>query len=211
MRAVIAILFVSLLATGTSNATDYSPSQIAALLESDGPAPPGFVRQKLDATDGLIFKPKDWFYTNHATPSGWLWTLSQEDSSKGSYRTGMRIQLFVGVSSIKMTAQQFAQYVLRTRRAAASTIVSECASSNVGNFTRQCLETIENSDEVSGLKFHIQYTVFWGGDMVVLATFGTPVDDWENMKSVAETMRVFRFIGKDLGKQESQSGQPIKP
>jgi hypothetical protein len=57
--------------------------------------PEGFVVQVLGATDGRIAMPKNWFYTNRGTPSGWLWTFAAEDPAKGEYETGLRIQLFV--------------------------------------------------------------------------------------------------------------------
>ena len=62
--------------------------------------PAGYVLQHLDASDGKIAKPKDWFYHSSGTPSGLLYTFSAEDPSKngGNYETGFRIQLFVGVA-----------------------------------------------------------------------------------------------------------------
>jgi hypothetical protein len=201
MRATLLAVFLTFILPTLAAADDGKQAALAALLESDAPAPDGFVRQKLDVTDGLIFRPKDWFFASAGTSTGWIWTLSQEDSSKGPYLTGMGIQLIPAVSrQLHLTPGALAQEALKQKREAAVSVVSECAVTMLGTFQRQCLETIEDSPTTPGLKFHVQYSVFWGGDMVVLATFGAPVDKWDAMKPIGETMMAFRLIGPNFGK-----------
>ena len=85
--------------------------------ENDFLIPDGYVLQRLDPTDGRIAKPKDWFYESSGTQSGWLWTLSAEDPSKGGYETGLRIQLLVGIEKVtKHSTEIFAQSFLQQKR-----------------------------------------------------------------------------------------------
>ena len=88
------------------------------------PVPPGYLRQALEPTGGEIARPIDWFFRSDETPSGWLWTLSKEDPSKGPYLTGQRIQLMVGVeASSGLTRAAFARQYLDERRKGARVVV----------------------------------------------------------------------------------------
>jgi hypothetical protein len=165
--------------------------------------PDGYVLQKLDVTDGSIARPKDWYYDNHGTPSGWLWTISKEDPSKGPFQTGLHIQLFAGFKKYNMTALGFAQdFFQRTRQK--DTVLSDCPVTHFGQFDRQCLEVLEDNTEPTGPKrYHIQYSVFWtpDADMAVITTFGAPEDDWETIKPIAQVMSAFVIFGRNFGKQ----------
>jgi hypothetical protein len=165
--------------------------------------PDGYVLQKLDVTNGSIARPKDWYYANHGTPSGWLWTISKEDPSKGAFQTGMHIQMFVGLKQANLTPQGFVQgFLQRTRQK--DTVLSDCPMTEIGSFDRQCLEVLEDNTEPTGPKrYHIQYAAFWApqGDMVVISTFGAPEDDWEIVKPIAQVMSAFVIIGRSLGRQ----------
>src|SRR5580658_3708193 len=180
--------------------TEESPSLSAAA--SPIVVPDGYVLQKLDVTDGSIARPKDWYYDNHGTSSGWLWTISKEDPSKGAFQTGMHIQMFAGFKQDNMTPQGFVQnFVQRMRQK--DTVLSDCPVTQVGQFDRQCLEVLEDNTEPTGPKrYHIQYSVFWTpeGDMAVITTFGAPEDGWESVKPIAQVMSAFVLIGRDFGK-----------
>jgi len=82
MRALLPLLFAGALAVAQSQGEPAPDNQGLV-------APEGYVLQVLGATDGRIAMPKDRFYTNHATPSGWLWTFSAEDPKAGEYQTGL--------------------------------------------------------------------------------------------------------------------------
>lgn len=163
--------------------------------------PEGYVLQLLEETDGKIARPIDWFYTSEETPSGLLWILSAEDPSKGSYETGMRIQLLSGMEKhIKKSAHAFAQDFIEKKRKSTA-VVRECPETNQGLFTRQCLEVIEALERPSGTNsFHIVYSVFWDNnlDSVVITTFGTPQDKWEEVKKISEVMSSFELIGPNF-------------
>jgi hypothetical protein len=177
------------------------PMQLSTLLESSAPPPDGFVRQKLDVTDGLIFMPKGWFYRNHGTASGWMWTLSKEDSDAGPYRTGMRIQIFLGLSQNNApSGEALAASIFQQLGTEAKSVIVSCKPEPFGAFTRQCLETLETSNAEPGVTFHIRYSAFWTPSMLVITTFGAPAEDWDALKSTAVTMMAFRLIGPNFEK-----------
>lgn len=169
------------------------------------PVPDGYVLQHLDPTDGRIAKPKDWYYTSRGTPSGWLWTLSAEDPSKGFYETGLRIQLLVGVNKgTKRSTKAFAQGILQQKRKSTK-VVGETVPVDQGDFIRQCLEVVETIEIPDGPKeFHIVYSVFWGKnlDMVVVSTFGTPEKNWQTFSPVSKAMAIIDIIGPNFGKSQ---------
>jgi hypothetical protein len=202
MRAFRFLIALAALLAFPAHAEDAGKqAQLSALLESTAPPPEGFVRQKLDATDGLIFMPKGWFYRNHGTPSGWMWTLSKEDSDAGAYRTGLRIQIFLGLSQNNApSGEALAASILQQLGAEAKSVISSCKPQPFGAFTRQCLETLETSNAEPGVTFHIQYSAFWTPSMLVITTFGAPAEEWNALKPTAETMMAFRLIGPNFEK-----------
>jgi hypothetical protein len=167
--------------------------------------PEGFVLQHLDATDGLIARPKDWHYASHGDPAGWTWIISAEDSAKGYYETGLRIQMIVGIQKkTGKTQQAFAQSFLEEKHRG-GTVLSECQPAEQGQFMRQCLEVLENiSMDGTARPFHVSYSAFWGKamDMVVITTFGTPADRWAEFKTTAGVMNKFVLIGPNFGKDQ---------
>lgn len=177
---------------------------LSAHAEDDFPVPEGYVLQRLDPTDGRIARPKEWFYASGGTPSGWLWTLSAEDPSKGGYETGLRIQLLVGVEKgTKGSTEAFAQNFLRQKRESAK-VVGECPAVDQGQFKRQCLEVIESIQRPRGpATFHVLYSVFWGKklDMVVVNTFGAPEEKWQSVASASKVMANVEVIGTNYGRQ----------
>lgn len=171
--------------------------------EESFPIPEAYVLQRLDPTDGRIAKPKEWFYSSKGTPSGWMWTLSAENPSTGSYETGLRIQMLVGVEkSTQRSTEAFAQNFLQQKRVSTK-VLRDCPASDLGLFKRQCLEVIENIQRPEGSRsFHILYSVFWGNrlDMVVVNTFGAPEEKWEAVRSISDVMARVELIGPDFGK-----------
>ncbi|MCW5198655.1 hypothetical protein VU06_02775 [Desulfobulbus sp. F3] len=169
----------------------------------DLPIPEGYILQYLDPTDGRIAKPKDWYYTSRGTQSGWLWTLSSENPAKGFYETGLRIQLLLGVKHVtKRSTKEFAQDFLEQKRKTTK-VICEHEPVDQGDFTRQCLEVMETLNLPEGpVVFHILYSVFWGKemDMVLLSTFGTPEEKWQDYMSVSKIMATFDLIGPNFGK-----------
>lgn len=170
--------------------------------DSDFPIPKGYVLQRLDATDGKIAKPKNWFYNSSGTSNGWVWTFSEEDTSKGEYETGLRLQLIVEVKkNMKQSPEDFAKGFLNSKKNGIS-FLKPCDETIVGDFIRQCLETVEKIPQKSGTKaFHILYSVFWSNnrDMVVVSTFGAPVEKWDSVKSISSAMSYFELIGPNVG------------
>ena len=193
MRAFV--LFALLLAPLASRASD------------DLPVPEGFVLQALAETDGQIARPKDWFFASQGTPSGWMWTISKEDTRQGPYETGMRIQMFLGVAAKSgMTRPQFAEHFLAGKRDA-TTVLRDCPAQDAGDFMRRCLEVLESIDGPSGPRtYRILYSMMWGKqmDMVVLSIFGAPPEDWDSLEPVINTMAAFRIVGRNLGKASAE-------
>jgi hypothetical protein len=171
--------------------------------EDDVVVPEGFVLQPLSETDGQIARPKDWFYSSNGTPSGWLWTISKEDPTKGPYKTGLRIQLLVGVAEgTGRTREDFVRNFISGKRAT-SEITRTCPASDFGQFYRQCIEVLEPVQPPAGPgTYRILYSLMWGKalDMVVVSTFGAPPEIWHTVAPIADTMTAFRLIGPNFGK-----------
>lgn len=175
----------------------------ACYAEDDFTVPEGYVLQRLEATDGRIARPKDWFYTNGGTPSGWVWTFSKEDPSKGGYETGFRIQLLVGIKEkTGQSPEAFAQNFLLKKKLSAK-VIKDCPTDTQDDFMRQCLEVIEDIQRPKGMTtYHILYSVFWGRklDMVVVNTLGAPEEEWQSIIPINDVMSHVVLIGPNLGK-----------
>ncbi|HEY1630586.1 MAG TPA: hypothetical protein VGF56_04690 [Rhizomicrobium sp.] len=165
--------------------------------------PDGYVPQRLDVTDGAIARPKDWYYSNGGTPSGWFWLISKEPPGDGVH-TDMRIQMFIHVSQgAKYTVETFAQHVLAEQQQASDKVLSACAPTPMdGGFTRQCLEVERTFKDADGARrYHAQYSAFWSGDTVFFVAFEAPPVDWnDETKTIAVNMAAFRPFGPNLGK-----------
>ena len=159
--------------------------------------PKGFTLQKLEATGGKIARPKGWYYNETATPTGYVWTISKEDSSKEPYLTGLRIQLIAGINeTFKKSPQQLIKDIISERKSTAK-IIDTCKEANKGMFKRICLETEEMIDNSKGnILYHILYSYFWSDrpDLVVLTVFGCPADEWQNVKDTVNIMSDFTLL-----------------
>jgi hypothetical protein len=173
-------------------------------IQDPGPAmaPTEFVTQVLEPAGGKILRPKDWFYDESHNESSYTWTLSREDTTKGRYATGVRIQTIVGVK--KGTGKSPKKFVLdyvAAKKKAADKIVNSCGETNQGMFRRVCLETEEGP-------FHILYSFFWGKnnlDIVVVSIAGTKKEYWDIYRpTFVEKMGKFELI--DLKRFENKKG-----
>jgi hypothetical protein len=165
--------------------------------------PEGFVLQHMDPTDGEIARPRDWFYISRGTPSGWVWTFSKEDPAKGPYKTGLAIQLLVGVEKTTGHSREDFVTTFMTDKRTSTKVVRECEKTDLGQFYRKCLEVTETIPE-GGVptEFHIIYSLMWGKDMdmVAISIFGAPPETWLSVRSIAESMSTFVLIGPGFGK-----------
>jgi hypothetical protein len=164
--------------------------------------PDGFVLQVMEPLGGKIARPRDWFYSeDHRGPS-FTWILSKEDSTKGRYETGVRIQTLVGVQ--KGTGRSPKDFVLgfiEGKKKEASRVIKSCDAKDQGLFTRVCLETEEGD-------YHILYSAFWGNDnldVVVVSTAGAKKGDWPTYSPIFDTMGSFELIDMD----RFEKGPPI--
>lgn len=179
---------------------------VTTVARADTPftVPEGFELQRLDVTEGRIAKPKGWFYSYGGDRNSIVWTISKEDTSKGPYKTGQKIQFAPAVShAAKMTPQAFVAKFLVDKKKAEK-VVKECAPQSEGQFMRACLETLEVADTFGrDIQFHILYSVFWSNDndAIVLTTFGTPEQDWEKERHNADQMAQFELLGEGFWKK----------
>jgi hypothetical protein len=194
------VRFLILVAIGLGLAL---PSWAASTSDPLTAPPDGFVLQPLALTDGLIARPKDWFFGTTPSSAGWTWVIAKEDPAKGPYETGMRIQVVVGVKQRSgKTAEEVARGFLAEKRSSGK-VVSDCQPTDQGQLMRECLTVIEALALNGPAKpYRIAYSVFWGKtmDMAVITTFGAPADQWENVARTAEVMNAFRLIGPNFGK-----------
>jgi hypothetical protein len=193
----------SAIAGGTDKSAPPSSSKASNANPLSVP-PAGFVLQTLDVTDGLIARPKDWYYQSGSSSGGRTWIIAKEDPAKGSYETGMRIQLITGIQkNTGQTPEALVRNFL-AGKATSTKPLSVCSQTDIGFFERLCVEVIENLALKAPAKpFHIAYTGFWatnGGDLAVITTFGAPADQWADVRHTAEVMNAFRLIGPNLGK-----------
>ncbi len=157
------------------------------------------VQQILEPTGGKIMKPKNWFYTESQNSSGYVWTLSKEKvSEKGSYDTGVRIQLLAEVKKgTGKTPEQFILSFYEEKKKSVSSVVTTCPVVNQGLFSVICLETIESVPFAGGVKkYHILYSLFWGNnlDVVVVSVAGTFESEWSKYQPIFNKMRAFEII-----------------
>ncbi len=153
--------------------------------------PAGFVRQTLEPTAGEINKPRGWFYSeHHAEDNGGIrlmWTLSKEHTRDGSYDTGFRIQMFLGIrKATGKTAKEFIEDFIAAKRKEAKEVPRNCGPTRQGPFTRLCLETEEG-------KYHILYSFLWqdGGDTAVVTVAGAKKSEWKKSTATFDRMNGF--------------------
>ncbi len=154
-------------------------------------APTEFVTQVLEPLGGKIQKPKDWHYHEGHRKSTYMWTLSVEDSEKGPYVTGVRIQAFVGVKEATgKTAKEFILDFIKSKKDnAAVRVVSTCDEKDQGIFSRMCLEIEEGPN-------HILYSLFWGNeaDIAVVSIAGTSEELWHIYAPTFDKMNKFELM-----------------
>jgi hypothetical protein len=165
---------------------------VASVVQSK--PPPGFVEQTLEPSIGKINKPHGWFYSHQFTEENGgmrlMWTLSKERFRDGSYDTGFRIQMFLGIrKATGKTAKQFIEEFIAAKRKEAKEMPRNCGPTKQGEFTRLCLETEEG-------KYHILYSFLWqeGGDTAVIAIAGAKKSEWQKYTATFDQMNGFSLI-----------------
>jgi len=150
-----------------------------------------FVPQILDPTGGKIQRPNDWFYVENHKERFYTWILSREDSSKGPYTTGVRIQTLIGVKEVTgKTPKEFVQDFIQRKKKEADRVLDTCPEKKQGLFTRVCLETEESPHR-------ILYSLFWGNDdldIVVTSIAGTTSDLWNMYSHIFDEMSGFELF-----------------
>jgi len=173
--------------------------------ETSFSVPEGFELQRLDVTEGRIAKPKGWFYDYGTDKNSIMWTISKEDSKKGPYKTGLRIQFIPAVSrAAQTTPQLFVEQFLADKKKTEK-VVRDCPSRPAGVFARVCLETLESADSFGpDIKFHTLYSLFWSNekDAIVFTIFMTPESNWEEERHNADQMAEFELLGENLWKKK---------
>lgn len=158
-----------------------------------------FVTQILEPTGGKIARPKDWFYAEGHRAPVYMWTISHEDSNRGRYITGVRIQVFPDVKKgTGKTAKEFVSGFLASKKMEVSKVIKTCDEEMQTLFTRTCLEVEEGSD-------HVVYSLFWGNnmDVAVVVIAGTTKELWHIYAPVFEKMSNFELI--DMKRFEGQN------
>lgn len=158
-----------------------------------------FVTQILEPTGGKIAKPKDWFYVEGHRAPVYMWTISREDSSKGRYITGVRIQIFPDVKTgTGKTAKEFVSDFLTSKKMEVSKVIKICDEQKQTLFTRTCLEVEEGAD-------HVVYSLFWDNniDIAIFVIAGTTKELWNIYAPVFEKMSNFELI--DMKRFEGQN------
>ena len=148
-----------------------------------------FVTQILEPFGGKILRPSNWHYREAHRGPVYMWTLSEQDSSK-PYSTGMRIQLFTEImKGTGKTARQFIQNVKTSKAQEASKVIETCDEEDHGLFMRTCLEADEGAHRV-------RYSFFWhkGNDIAIVAIAGTTRELWAKYLPIFDKMGLFELI-----------------
>ncbi|MAG93031.1 MAG: hypothetical protein CMJ48_04710 [Planctomycetaceae bacterium] len=179
--------------------------------------PEGYDLQELRPTGGKILRPRGWFYTEGHRKHTFMWTISKEDSSKGPYETGVRIQCFAGVQEATgKNPKEVVQSFLDGKKKTAA-VISNRDEQTQGLFTRVGLEAKEPLRLGAKQKPHrILYSCFWSNeaDIVVIVISGTTTDLWEKHADAFDAMTGFdlidmkRFEKDDRTKASNVRGQP---
>lgn len=159
--------------------------------EKDPETPMEFVTQELDPTGGEIERPKDWHYKEGHRENTLMWTLAKEDHDDGTYTTGVRIQMFAGVTkATSLTPKEFIeQFVEKKRRTEGVRVVNICDPQDEGVFKRVCLEIVEGPH-------HILYSLFWNNDMdmAAITIAGTSKELWHVYAPTFDRMNKFKLL-----------------
>ena len=163
--------------------------------------PDGYKIQMLEPLGGKILRPENWYYQEQHGGPRYTWTISKEDSSKGPYETGLKIQLFSGIEKgTGKTAKEFCNSFLESK-ASSTEVITRFPETKQGMFTRKGVEVEE---KIGSKNFHIIYSVFWmGSDIAVISIAGAPQELWEEYKDNFERMSSFELI--DLTRFEKKS------
>lgn len=155
-----------------------------------------FVTQILEPLGGKIEMPEKWFYRERHGGPVLMWILSEENSDKGPYNTGVRIQMLSGIKEgTGKSAEQFMKEFYAKKRNSVK-VLSDCTATTKGLFTRLCLETLEVATEGTKLISHIQYSLFWNNnmDLAVVVTAGTSEELWGEKQKIFKKMEDFELI-----------------
>ena len=158
--------------------------------------PDGFVRQSLEASGGEIAKPEGWVCVQTPVETGYTWTVSKEDSAKGPYETGYRIQV---VSDYKpeggKTLEDFGNDFLKSKKS--EKVIAEFPLATEGPFLKKGVEVEEPITE-NGKRttYHIIYTFAWSDRMnaAVITSAGTTSDQWTQYQKTFQVMDGFRLL-----------------
>lgn len=161
--------------------------------------PEGFEIQPLDVTKGQVFKPKGWFYNFSGNEQSIVWTISKEDSKKGSYKTGMRIQFSPSIKSFTEESPRDVIAGIIRQKTKSVKVDRLCNEERAGEFQRICLETTEPTNNPKE-NFKILYTFSWSQEKsaIVITIFGAPESEWNSLKGTIETMSKMTLIGADF-------------
>ena len=168
--------------------------------------PDGFVRQSLEASGGVIAKPEGWSCVQTPVATGYTWTVSKEDSAKGPYETGYRIQV---LSDFKpddgKTLEELGTDFLKSK--ASNTVLAEFPFATERPFLKKGVEVEEPiTENGKTTTYHVIYTFAWSDRMnaAVITSAGTTSDLWTQYQKTFQVMDGFRLL--DSKKLSTQPG-----
>jgi hypothetical protein len=173
----------------------------------------------------VVSKPKIWDQgvARYWSPAGWtfvaansaagpVFTLSKEDSRKGSYDTGMRIQLISKIKARVGLTPKEAVLLNIARKKKLEQVISECPEAQAGVFRRICLETEGYPSEAKpSQRYHLMYSFWWSdeADFMAAATFGAPIEEWPQAAKIYAVIKDFKLV--DLDRPQKQPTHASEP
>jgi hypothetical protein len=164
-------------------------------------APAGFETRDFGPLGGQILVPKNWHVSQGSNATNYTLLMSKDlPEPSGRYETGWRIQWVVGISKsmAAATPAKVVQYNI-SKKKASEHVLKECDAERLGEFSRQCLETLAPVPNKPDKKYRIIYTFFWSDekDMLIVGTFGSPEEEWPETAKIYQVIKDFKLVDWD--------------
>ena len=158
--------------------------------------PEGFVRQSLEASGGEIARPEGWVCVQTPVETGYTWTVSKEDSAKGPFETGYRIQVLSDFKPADgKTLEEFGNAFLNSKKSVK--VIAEFPLATQGPFLKKGVEVEEPiTENGKTTTYHIIYTFAWSDRMeaAVITSSGTTSEKWQEYQKTFQVMDGFQLL-----------------
>jgi hypothetical protein len=160
---------------------------------ADIPAVEGYEKVRLPGMDGVILKPKGWFFSHHGTSNSYIYKITKENPTN-DFLTGFTITVAPNVSKVTRTApSEYAKTVLTNYPNLQVISKSDGCSYSSGQGTVQQQEwVVDQKVQVHGTNLVCRVGVSTMAidniDLLVVIVFGTPREEWDANRPIYDTV-----------------------